>query len=225
MIYWFAIAISNYRSTSFRNADLTNADFSNANLRQADFRNANLTRTRWHQAKFLAQARTDEEYLEDPKIRQLVVSLNGREQNFDQFDLRGLNLDGADLTDASFIGAKLSGATLKDAKLDGAKLVQAQLYGADLSGASLTGAYIQDWSISTDTIFDNVQCDYVYMQLPTKIDPDPCRKPDKRNENFESGDFADFIEPIIKTLNLYQTQNIDLRVVAQQFKTLDLFHH
>ncbi|MEM6426621.1 MAG: low-complexity protein, partial [Cyanobacteria bacterium P01_D01_bin.128] len=39
------------------------------------------------------------------------------------------------------------------------------------------------------------------------------------------GDFADFIEPIIKTLNLYQTQNIDLRVVAQQFKTLDLFHH
>ncbi|MEM6591981.1 MAG: pentapeptide repeat-containing protein [Cyanobacteria bacterium P01_C01_bin.73] len=141
MIYWFAIAISNYRSTSFRNADLTNADFSNANLRQADFRNANLTRTRWHQAKFLAQARTDEEYLEDPKIRQLVVSLNGREQNFDQFDLRGLNLDGADLTDASFIGAKLSGATLKDAKLDGAKLVQAQLYGADLSGASLTGLH------------------------------------------------------------------------------------
>ncbi|MEM6591982.1 MAG: low-complexity protein, partial [Cyanobacteria bacterium P01_C01_bin.73] len=63
------------------------------------------------------------------------------------------------------------------------------------------------------------------MQLPTKVDPDPCRKPDNRNENFEPGDFADFIAPIIKTLNLYQTQNIDLRVVAQQFKTLDLFHH
>lgn len=63
------------------------------------------------------------------------------------------------------------------------------------------------------------------MQLPTKADPDPCRKPDNRNEIFQDGDFADFIAPIIKTLNLYQTQHLDLRVVAQWFKTLDLFHH
>lgn len=221
----FAIALSNAGGTSFRNADLTNANFTQASLRQADFREANLTRTRWFQASYLAQARTDNEYLENPKIRQLVITLDGRDQNFDHLDLRGLNLDGANLTDASFIGTKLSEATLKGAILDGAKLVQTQLYGADLSDASLTGAYIQDWSISTDTNFDGVKCDYVYMQLPTKADPDPCRKPDNRSEIFEPGDFADFIAPIIKTLNLYQTQNVDLRVVAQQFKTLDLFHH
>ncbi|WP_313887423.1 pentapeptide repeat-containing protein [Nodosilinea sp. LEGE 07088] len=225
LIRKIAIAICTYRGTSFQKTDLTDANFTAAKLRQADFRQANLTRVRWFQAASLSKARTTGTYLEDPKIRQLVVTLNGQDQNFDHMDLRGLNLQGANLADASFIGAKLSEATLEGANLDRAKLVQTQLYGANLSGASLTGAIIQDWSISTDTNFDGVKCDYVYMQLPTKADPDPCRKPDNRNENFEPGDFADFIAPIIKTLNLYQTQNVDLRVVAQQFKTLDLFHH
>ena len=63
------------------------------------------------------------------------------------------------------------------------------------------------------------------MRLPTKDDPDPCRKPDNRQETFKPGDFADFISPIIKTLDLYQTQNIDPRQVAHKFKTLDLFHY
>ncbi len=59
------------------------------------------------------------------------------------------------------------------------------------SHACLTGAIIQDWSISTDTQLSAVKCEYIYMQLPTKIDPDPCRKPDNRNEVFQEGDFAD----------------------------------
>ncbi|MEO0376183.1 MAG: pentapeptide repeat-containing protein [Cyanobacteria bacterium P01_A01_bin.17] len=225
LIRKIAIAVCSYKGTSFFRANLTDANFAKANLRHTDFRDANLTRTRWFQAKHLSQARTDGTYLENPKIRQLVVTLDGQDQNFDHLDLRGLNLKGANLADASFIGTKLSGATLQDANLDRAKLVQTQLYGADLSECSLTGAVIQDWNISTDTKFDGVKCDYVYMQLPTKADPDPCRKPDNRSEIFEPGDFTDFIAPIIKTLDLYQTQNVDLRVVAQQFKTLDLFHH
>ncbi len=225
LIRQIAVTVCNLGATSFRGSDLTDADFTGAYLKQADFRDANLTRTRWFEAKHLAQARISDTYLEDSKIRQLVVTLNGQEQNFDHMDLRGLNLQGANLVDASFIGTKLSEANLQGADLTRAKLVQAQLYGVNLTGACLTGAVIQDWSISPDTNFTDVKCDYVYMQLPTKNDPDPCRKPDNRNEIFQEGDFADFIAPIIKTLNLYQTQNVDLRVVAQQFKTLDLFHH
>jgi uncharacterized protein YjbI with pentapeptide repeats len=225
LIRRIAVAASNLGATSFRDANLTDADFTGASLKHADFRGANLTRTYWFGTKYLAQARLNNTYLENPKIRQLVVTLNGQEQNFDHMDLRGLNLQGANLADASFIGAKLSEANLQGADLTRAKLVQTQLYDANLAGACLTGAVIQDWSISTDTNFTDVKCDYVYMQLPTKNDPDPCRKPDNRNEMFQAGDFADFIAPIIKTLNLYQTQNVDLRVVAQQFKTLDLFHH
>ncbi|WP_236738819.1 hypothetical protein [Chroogloeocystis siderophila] len=59
--------------------------------------------------------------------------------------------------------------------------------------------------------------------MPTKDDPDPCRKPDNKSENFKPGDFSDFIAPIIKTLDLYRQQNIDPRAIT--FKTLDLYHH
>jgi len=63
------------------------------------------------------------------------------------------------------------------------------------------------------------------MHLPTKADPDPCRKPDNRNETFQPGDFAAFIAPIIKTLDLYRQQHIDPREVATTYSTIDLFHH
>ncbi|MEL7244397.1 MAG: low-complexity protein, partial [Cyanobacteria bacterium J06573_2] len=79
--------------------------------------------------------------------------------------------------------------------------------------------------ISTDTQLDECKCEYIYMQLPSKDDPDPCRKPDNKNENFKEGDFADFIAPIIKTLDLYKTQNFDPRKVGSKYKTLDLLHY
>ncbi|WP_238361207.1 hypothetical protein [Iningainema tapete] len=61
-------------------------------------------------------------------------------------------------------------------------------------------AYIQDWNITSDTKFDGVRCEYVYMRLPTKENPDPLRKPDNNKEVFADGEFGDFIKPIIDTL-------------------------
>lgn len=220
-----AITLCSLGGTSFKGANLTDADFTSASLKHADLRGAILTRTCWFQAKYLAQARTKGTYLENKQIQKLVVTKNGQDQNFNHLDLRGLNLQEANLVDASFIGAKLSESNLREADLSRAKLVQAQFYGADLTAACLTGAIIQDWSISTDTKLEAVKCEYIYMQLPTKTDPDPCRKPDNRNEVFQEGDFADFIAPIIKTLDLYHTQNVDLRILGHTFKTLDLYHY
>ncbi|AUT00783.1 low-complexity protein [Nostoc sp. CENA543] len=225
LIRSLAISIVSQGGTSFRGANLTDTNFTQANLKSVDFRQATLTRTCWLQTKNLAQARLESTYLENPKLRQLVVTKEGREQNFDRLNLRELNLENANLQDASFIGTDLSEANLQNANLAGAKLAQAQLYQTILNQACLTGAYIQNWGISTDTQLAEIKCDYIYMQLPTKDDPDPCRKPDNRREIFQTGDFAEFIAPIIKTLNLYQTQNIDPRQVANKFKTLDLFHY
>lgn len=219
-----ATSLATSRGTSFRSANLTDANFSQATLTSADLRQAILTRTNWHQTHKLDQARTNGTYLADGSIRDLVVTKNAYEQTFDRQDLRNLNLTDANLTDASFIGADLSGTTLQRANLSRSKLVQAQLYHSNLTQVTLTGAYIQDWAISIDTQLVEVTCDYIYMHLPTKNDPDPCRKPDNRQKIFEAGEFTDFIFPIIKTLDLYQQQDVNMLDVAATSKSLDLFH-
>ena len=225
LIRSMAIALCSSKGTSFRNANLTNANFMQAILKHTDFRGAVLTRTNWFQSQGLDQSRVEETYLDQFSICHLVTTKNGRNTSFDRCNLREINLQDADLTDSSFIGADLSEATLKNANLSRAKLVQAQLYQTDLTNVCLTGAYIQDWSISTDTNLHAVRCDYIYMHLPTTNDPDPWRKPDNRQETFKEGDFSDFIAPIVKTLDLYQRQNVDPRHLANTFKILDLYHY
>ena len=216
------IWIASLGGTCFRGANLTDADFTQANVKSSDFRQAILKRTCWFQSAHLQQCRLKGTYLENPQIRRLVTLKNAPEQTYDYLDLRGLNLEDVNLKRASLIGTDFNESNLKNANLAGAKLVKAQLYQTDLAGAILTGAYIQDWGISTQTNLNKVKCEYIYMRLPGEHDdPDPSRKPDNKQENFQEGDFADFIAPIIKTLGLYQTQNIDPR----KFKTLDLFHH
>ncbi|WP_366918567.1 pentapeptide repeat-containing protein [Acaryochloris sp. IP29b_bin.148] len=224
LIKALSTSLATARGTSFYGANLTDANFHQATLKSANFRQGLLTRTNWHQVHKLDQARINGTYLADDSIRDLVVTKNAYEQSFDRQDLRHLNLQNANLTDASLIGADLSGANLQQANLTRAKLVQAQLYHTNLNQATLTGAYIQDWAISVDTQLAEVACDYIYMHLPTKDDPDPVRKPDNRQKTFAAGEFTDFISPIIKTLDLYQKQGVDMRDVAMASKSLDLFH-
>jgi len=214
------IAIAAIGGTSFRNANLTDVDFTLARLKNTDLRKSILIRTNLNQAKMLDRVRPGNTYLQNSQIRQLVVIKQGQDKNFDRLDLRGINLQKANLTDASFIGADLSEANLQDADLSRAKLVQTQLDSTDFTGATLTGAYIQDWGITIDTKFDGVKCEYVYMRLPTKQNPNPLRKPDNNAEVFADGDFGDFIKPIVDTLDLYHNQGVDPRAIAISFKQL-----
>jgi uncharacterized protein YjbI with pentapeptide repeats len=226
LIRTITLALYAKGGTSFRGADLTDADFTGASLEGADFRGAILTRTCWSQAKNLDLALTEGTYLANPYIRQLVVKKDTSNLPvFDYMNLREVNLADANLQGASFIGTDLSQATLANADLTGAILATAQLYQTDLSAATLTGANIQDWGISTETKLGGVHCDHIFMRLPTDADPDVCRKPDNKKESFKPGDFADFISPIVKTLELYKEQYVDMRKVSETFKTLDLFHH
>ncbi|MEH2032195.1 MAG: pentapeptide repeat-containing protein [Nostoc sp.] len=215
-----SIAFAAIGGTSFRGCDLTNSIFTQSTLRNTDFRKAILTRTCWHQVEMLDFIRSSKTYLQNPQVRQLLITGQGQEKNFDRQILRGVNLQQANLADASFIGTDLSEATFKDADLSRAKLVQTQLDGTDFTGATLTGAFIEDWNITTDTKFDGVRCEYVYMRLPTPDNPDPHRKPDNRQEVFADGEFGDFIKPIFDTLDLYHSQGVDPRAIAISFKQL-----
>jgi uncharacterized protein YjbI with pentapeptide repeats len=193
---------------------LNNADFTQARLKSTDFRNTILIRSRWYEAKMLDRVRPGLTYLQYAQVRQLLVTGQGQEINLDRQNLRGINLQSANLADTSFIGADLSEANLQDADLSRAKLKQTQLDGTDLTGATLTGAYIEDWGITNTTKLHGVRCEYVFMRLPTKQDPDPLRKPDNKREVFADGDFADFIKPIFDTLDLYHNQGVDPRAIA-----------
>ena len=219
-----AIAFAATGGTSFRGADLTNANFTQATLKSTDFRNTILICSRWHQAKMLDRVRPGSTYLQNSQVPQLLVTGQGQDKNFDRENLRGINLKKANLADTSFIGADLSEANLQDADLSRAKLKQTQLDGTDLTGATLTGAYIEDWGITNTTKLHGVRCEYAFMRLPTKEDPDPLRKPDNNQEVFADGDFADFIKPIFDTLDLYHNQGVDPRAIAIAFKNLGENH-
>jgi uncharacterized protein YjbI with pentapeptide repeats len=220
LIRTIAVALAATGGTSFRNANLTDADFSGAILKNTDIREAKLIRTRWLRTKQLNYARFGNSYLADTKLRQLVITAEGEGKIFDGLNLEGLNLSQANLKGASLIGANLVNTNLQCADLTKAKLVQTQLADADLTLASLTGAFIQDWGITTTTKLDGVDCKYIYLRLPTDNDPDSYRKPDNKNEEFAPREFVDFIAPLIKTLDLYHNQSVDPRAIAVAFKNL-----
>jgi uncharacterized protein YjbI with pentapeptide repeats len=136
----------------------------------------------------LDRVRAGTTYLKHSKLRQVLITGQGQEKVFDNFDLREVHLKGANLADASFISADLSKANLQDADLSRAKLVQTQLDGTDFTGSTLTGAYIEDWGITNKTKFTGVRCEYVYMKLPTRDNPEPLRKPDNRQDVFADGE-------------------------------------
>ncbi|MEG4804055.1 pentapeptide repeat-containing protein [Microcoleus sp. ARI1-B5] len=215
-----ALAFTTWGGTSFYQANLTNADFSFVKIAKTDFRKAILTRTNFKGAIDIQYCRFEDTVLYYPTIREISVTRDGQGQNFDGLSIRGVNWNDANLSDASFIGTDLSEADLRGANLTRAKLVQSQLDQTNLIYAILTGAYIENWGITAQTKLDNVECKYVFMRLPTKDNPDPYRKPDNRQEEFQPGDFADFIKPIVETLDLYHNGDIDPRAVAISFKQL-----
>ena len=215
-----AIALMAYRGTSFHNADLTDADFTRATLESTDFRDAHLTFTRWNNVKKFDLARTGTSYLQNPNIRQLLVTNEGQNQNFDHLNLRGINLQDANLQDASFIGTDLNRANLQNADLSRAKLVQTLLEGADLTRATLTGACIEDWGISNTTKLIQIDCDEIFLKLSTKEPLYRQRRPADQERNFEPGEFAKLAQKIPNTVDLVFKDGIDWQTFLQTFQEL-----
>jgi hypothetical protein len=62
------------------------------------------------------------------------------------------------------------------------------------------------------------------MRVPTKENPLPLRKPDNQQEMFAEGEFADFIQPYVDTLDLYHSQDVDPRAISIALRNLSANH-
>ncbi|TAG51080.1 MAG: hypothetical protein EAZ28_31755, partial [Oscillatoriales cyanobacterium] len=82
LIRTVAIAFATTGGTSFRNADLTDANFTEATLKSTDFRTANLTRTCFHKTEKLDRARVGKSILADTRIRELLITGNGYKKSY-----------------------------------------------------------------------------------------------------------------------------------------------
>ena len=171
-------------------------------------RKVNLTRVRWYGAKMLDRVRPGETYLKNVPLRQLLITGEGQNQNFDRLDLRGVNLRDANLENSSFIDADFYQANLQKTNLFRAILVRTNFERADLKKANLTGSCIQDWVITESTKLDGIICDYVYLKWANgdKRDQMPPRG------KFKKDGFVTFVKYILETVELYHEKDINPRV-------------
>ncbi|MFB2771047.1 pentapeptide repeat-containing protein [Pelatocladus sp. BLCC-F211] len=212
-----AIFFAAASGTSFRSADLTDADFTGASLKSTDFRRTTLIRTRWHQATMLNYACLGETYLKDAQIRQLVITGRGQNKIFDYRDFRGLNLSGANLAGASFIGTNFYQACLREADLTGSLLVRTQFESADLTGTTLTGTCIEDWVVTRTTKLRNVKCKYVFMKLSEDGDKRDQMPP---KGEFKNDDFVLFVQSVLDTIHLYHERDVNPKLALYVLQNL-----
>ena len=158
-----------FGGTSFKNADLTDANFAGATLSNTDFSQATVIRTRFKGAEQLKRAKLDGTIVNDKTVRDLLVAGKGHRLNLREKNLEGSYLAKADLREAN--------------------LTQTQAIGADFRGAKFTGACIEDWNIDADTRFDGVECDYIFQSEKPNHNGVRKRLPYNPDKKFEPGDF------------------------------------
>ena len=207
--------------TSFRGADLTDADFNQAILRNTDFRKANLTRTRFYEVQKLNLARVGDSILANQAVFNLLVSGNGTDKSYTRVNLRGANLIGADLKNANLKGADISEATFQGAILEWTNLTLTQAIGTDFTNAQMTGACVEAWNIENSTKLDNVDCRFVYLlEQPKQGTDDRERRPS--SGEFKPGEFTKLFEEVLNTVDLIFKQGIDWKAFVAAFKKVQV---
>ncbi|WP_315786797.1 pentapeptide repeat-containing protein [Fischerella sp. JS2] len=221
LIYKIAVNFAATGGTSFRNADLTNADFTGATLKNTDFRKANLTRTRFYEAKKLDFARVGDTILAKRNILNLLVTGNGRGKSYFGANLKGANLIGADLKEANLKDSDISQATFQGANLEWANLTLTQAVGTDFSSAQMTGVCVEAWNIESTTNLDNVDCRFIYLlENPKPGTDDRERRPG--SGEFQPGEFTKLFEEVFNTVDLIFRNGIDWKAFVAAFKQVQV---
>ncbi len=180
---------TNLEGAYLEGANLERAYLGGANLAGAYLEGVNLVGT------YLERANLEGAYLEDADLRGA--------------SLGNANLKRAYLERAYLGGANLGGTNLEGANLEGAYLSKVMALGTTFKNATLTGACIEDWKIDNETNFEGVICEYIYLKEGQQE-----RRPSHLNTNFEPGDFANFVQKSLNTVNLIFRGGINWEAVA-----------
>ncbi len=217
----FAVAIGTIGGTCFRNANLTDVDFSHAILKSTNFRFANATRTFWRETKYLKFARVEGTILEDIKIRDLLITGWGKDQQYKEANLRGANLISADLSNANLKLADLGEASLQAANLNNANLTEALAIGTNFTTAQMTGTCLESWNINHTTILDNVESKYIYLlEKPLPETDDRERRPS--SGYFQEGDFTELFQEVLNTVDLIFRNGVDAKAFMSSFQQVQV---
>ena len=201
------LAVAALGGTRFSGADLTSTTFAHARLKSTNFadsrqRPTTLTQVRWHQAQKLDRARLGSSALQDHRVRLLLTTLNGIDQDLSNADLRGANLAGAQLHRANLKAANLNGATLEAAELHSANLAEAQCLGTNFTSAHLTGACLEAWNIDETTILQNIDCLHVFLKEQPDARGNRERRPHNPDKDFQPGDFEKLFKEMLDTVQI-----------------------
>jgi uncharacterized protein YjbI with pentapeptide repeats len=180
-------------SDSFDNCNLDGAIFSGSTLDKCDLRNAIIDHIDWSDTKFINCLFPTN--LDKKEIQQLCTTRDGREKEFAFIDLKNFNLSYIDFTATNFSGSDLTNSHFKYAFLEQANLSNVNAIGSDFTGANFTGACIENWTVGANTNFNNVKCEYIYLEQGQKE-----RKP--ASGSFQEGDFEKIIIQYQKSLDI-----------------------
>jgi len=213
-----AISVAATGGTSFYKADLTDAIFTQAQLKNTDLRARSLIRTCWQGADQLDQVRVGKTLLDQPAVRNLLITKDGYKKSYVAANLEGANLAGVNLESANLKQSNLNQANLRDANLNDANLAQTLAVGTNFTGAYLTGACLEAWTINETTILSNVDCQYVFfLEYPNHLGSRE-RRPHDPDQVFQPGDFEKLYQEIINTVQILLRDGVNRESFAAAFQ-------
>ncbi|NEQ37214.1 MAG: CHAT domain-containing protein [Okeania sp. SIO3I5] len=216
-----AVGIGTLGGTCFKNANLTDADFSHAILKSTNFRFVNATRTFWRETKHLKFARVEATILEDIKVRELLITGWGKDQDYISANLRGANLISAELSNANLKLANLSESSLQAANLNNANLTEALAIGTNFTTAQMSGTCLEAWNIDHTTILDHIESKYIYLLEKAKPETDD-RERRPSSGYFQEGDFTKLFTEVLNTVDLIFRNGVDFTAFMSSFKTIQV---
>ncbi len=213
-----AVGLSSLGGTSFRGADLTDANFSEATVKSAHFKGAQLTRTCFHLSKKLHLSRAYQTSLANRTALNLLVSLRPEpKKSYVGLNLKGANLSNAQLADINLTEADLSEATLEGADMQRANLTKVQALGTCFHQTDLNAACLEAWNIDSTTQLAGTICEHIYL-----LQNQQERRPS--SGTFAPGEFTKLFEEVLNTIDLIFRDGIDWRAFLQTFQNIQVQH-